>query len=152
MRIYKDFLFEAAHYLPSAPPGHPNSRVHGHSFRARIIIDVEPDPEPGKGYFFRSNQFEFAKVGVPALYLEAGTQFLGKDPSFAKSKREEYVAKDYHKPSDEVKPDWDLSGAVDDTRALFEVGYRVTMATTWPTWKAGTESKARRDSALATPK
>ena len=48
--------------------------------------------------------------------------------------------------------DWDLSGAVDDTRALFEVGYRVTMATTWPTWKAGTEFKARRDSALATPK
>ncbi len=47
MRIYKDFLFEAAHYLPSAPPGHPNSRVHGHSFRARIIIDGEPDPATG---------------------------------------------------------------------------------------------------------
>ncbi len=47
MRIYKDFLFEAAHYLPSAPPGHPNSRVHGHSFRARIVIDGEPHPETG---------------------------------------------------------------------------------------------------------
>ncbi len=47
MRIYKDFLFEAAHYLPSAPPGHPNSRMHGHSFRARIIIDGEPDPQTG---------------------------------------------------------------------------------------------------------
>ena len=42
MRIYKDFRFEAAHYLPSAPPGHPNSRVHGHSFRARIFVDGEP--------------------------------------------------------------------------------------------------------------
>jgi 6-pyruvoyltetrahydropterin/6-carboxytetrahydropterin synthase len=47
MRVYKEFFFEAAHYLPSAPPGHPNSRVHGHSFRARISIDGEPDPENG---------------------------------------------------------------------------------------------------------
>lgn len=47
MRLYKDFLFEAAHYLPSAPPGHPNSRVHGHSFRARIVIDGEPNAETG---------------------------------------------------------------------------------------------------------
>ena len=47
MRVYKEFLFEAAHFLPSAPPGHPNSRVHGHSFRARVSIDGEPDPEIG---------------------------------------------------------------------------------------------------------
>ncbi|MEQ8825732.1 MAG: 6-carboxytetrahydropterin synthase [Filomicrobium sp.] len=47
MRIYKDFLFEAAHYLPSAPPGHPNSRIHGHSFRARIWVNGEPHPETG---------------------------------------------------------------------------------------------------------
>lgn len=47
MRIYKEFLFEAAHFLPSAPPGHPNSRIHGHSFRARIVIDGEPQPETG---------------------------------------------------------------------------------------------------------
>lgn len=47
MRIYKDFLFEAAHCLPSAPPGHPNARVHGHSFRARVWIEGEPDPDTG---------------------------------------------------------------------------------------------------------
>lgn len=47
MKIFKDFLFEAAHYLPSAPEGHPNSRIHGHSFRARITIEGEPDPETG---------------------------------------------------------------------------------------------------------
>jgi 6-pyruvoyltetrahydropterin/6-carboxytetrahydropterin synthase len=52
MRIYKEFLFEAAHYLPSAPIGHPNSRVHGHSFRARIVIDGEPDPETGLVFHF----------------------------------------------------------------------------------------------------
>jgi 6-pyruvoyltetrahydropterin/6-carboxytetrahydropterin synthase len=47
MRVYKEFFFEAAHRLPSAPPGHPNARVHGHSFRARIAVDGEPDPESG---------------------------------------------------------------------------------------------------------
>ncbi len=52
MRIYKEFLFEAAHFLPSAPPGHPNSRIHGHSFRARIVIDGEPNPETGYVFHF----------------------------------------------------------------------------------------------------
>ena len=47
MRIYKEFTFEAAHFLPSAPPGHPNARVHGHSFRARVTIDGEPDDKTG---------------------------------------------------------------------------------------------------------
>lgn len=52
MRIYKDFNFEAAHYLPTAPPGHPNSRVHGHSFRARIWVEGEPDPDSGLVFHF----------------------------------------------------------------------------------------------------
>ncbi len=47
MRIYKEFWFEAAHYLPSAPPGHPNARVHGHSFHVRISVEGEPDPQTG---------------------------------------------------------------------------------------------------------
>ena len=52
MRIYREFKFEAAHYLPSAPPGHPNSRIHGHSFRARVVIDGEPDAETGLVFHF----------------------------------------------------------------------------------------------------
>jgi 6-pyruvoyltetrahydropterin/6-carboxytetrahydropterin synthase len=47
MRIYKEFTFEAAHFLPSAPPGHPNARVHGHSFRVRVTVDGEPDDKTG---------------------------------------------------------------------------------------------------------
>lgn len=47
MRVYKEFFFEAAHFLPSAPPGHPNRRVHGHSFRARVAVDGEPDEATG---------------------------------------------------------------------------------------------------------
>ncbi len=111
--------------------------------------ELAPDPEPEKGFYFRSDHFEFAKKGVPALYLDAGTKFIGKDSTYGKTKRDEYTNKDYHKPSDEVKADWDLSGAVEDDRALFEVGYRVLTAQKWPTWKPGTEFKARRDSTLA---
>lgn len=130
---------------------------YGNSTLEDILADVikpagrvlVPDPEPEKGYFYRSDHFEFAKMGVPALYLDAGEDFIGKDASFGRAKRDEYTSKDYHKPSDEVKPDWDLSGAVEDARALFEVGYRVTTTNTWPTWKPGTEFKARRDSVLA---
>ncbi len=64
-------------------------------------------------------------------------------------KRDEYTSHDYHKPSDEVKPDWDLSGAVEDLRVLFRVGYAVAQSAAWPQWKAGTEFKARRDSMMA---
>ena len=111
----------------------------------RILV---PDPEPEKGYFYRSDHFEFAKKGVPALYLDGGTQFIGKDSTFGRTKRDEYTTRDYHKPSDEVKADWDLSGAVDDTRAFFQVGYRVLNGDAWPSWKPGNEFKARRDSML----
>jgi 6-pyruvoyltetrahydropterin/6-carboxytetrahydropterin synthase len=52
MRIYKEFLFEAAHFLPSAPPGHPNSRIHGHSFRARVTIDGVPGADTGYVFHF----------------------------------------------------------------------------------------------------
>lgn len=106
---------------------------------------LKPDPEPEKGFFYRSDHFEFAKKGVPALYTDAGTDFVGKPAGYGKQKRDEYTANDYHKPSDEVKPDWDLSGAVDDLKLLFAVGDRVANGTTWPEWKAGTEFKAVRD-------
>jgi len=109
---------------------------------------IKPDPEPEKGFFYRSDHFEFAKKGVPALYVDAGTEFVGKDAAYGQKKRDEYTENDYHKPSDQVKPDWDLSGAVEDLQALFQVGYRVAQTDRWPEWKAGTEFKARRDSIM----
>jgi Zn-dependent M28 family amino/carboxypeptidase len=133
---------------------------HGNSTLDDVLADVlkpanrtiAPDAEPEKGFFFRSDHFEFAKQGVPALYTEAGTHFIGKDSTYGMSKREEYTSRDYHQPSDEIKPDWDLTGAVEDARVLMQVGYRVLTGSTWPTWKPGTEFKARRDSMLSTPK
>ncbi|MGH7466790.1 MAG: M28 family metallopeptidase [Longimicrobiales bacterium] len=109
---------------------------------------IEPDPETAKGYFYRSDHFEFAKEGVPALYTDAGTRFVGKPPEYGAQKRDEYTNNDYHKVSDQVKPDWDLSGAAEDTRLLMLVGWRVANGQAWPEWKPGTEFKAKREAML----
>ena len=106
---------------------------------------VNPDPESEKGFYYRSDHFEFAKQGVPALYTDSGIDYEGKDPAFSKQKRDEYTNKDYHKVSDEVKPDWDLTGAVDDAQLLTMIGYRVAQADRYPEWKPGSEFKAKRD-------
>ena len=109
---------------------------------------VKPDPESEKGFFYRSDHFEFAKQGVPALYTDTGTDYVGRDPAFAMQKRKEYEDNDYHKPSDQVKPDWDLTGAVDDAQLLLAVGYRVAQGDSYPEWKPGTEFKAKREAML----
>jgi Zn-dependent M28 family amino/carboxypeptidase len=109
---------------------------------------LNPDPESEKGFYYRSDHFNFAKVGVPALYTDTGTKFVGKDDAFSKTKRDEYTANDYHKPSDEMKPDWDLSGAVEDAKLMFLVGYNVANADRLPEWKPGNEFKAKRDRML----
>ena len=106
------------------------------------------DAEPEKGFYYRSDHFEFAKKGVPALYTEPGVHYIGKPDSYSQEKRDAYTANDYHKPSDEIKPDWDLSGAVEDMKLLFRVGYRVAEGEKWPEWKPGTEFKALREAML----
>ncbi len=107
-----------------------------------------PEPEPEKGYYYRSDHFEFAKVGVPALYAESGDQYIGKPADYGKKKRAEYVANDYHKPSDEIKDDWDLSGGVEDLQMYFHVGLAVARDPQWPQWKPGSEFRAVREAAL----
>ncbi|MFZ0061887.1 MAG: M28 family metallopeptidase [Pyrinomonadaceae bacterium] len=109
---------------------------------------VNPDPEPEKGFYYRSDHFEFAKQGVPALYTDAGQDYVGKDAAYSKQKRDEYTNNDYHKVSDQIKPDWDLSGAVEDVQMLTWIGYRVAQSEKLPEWKAGTEFKAKRDESM----
>jgi Zn-dependent M28 family amino/carboxypeptidase len=106
---------------------------------------VNPDPESEKGFYYRSDHFEFAKQGVPALYTDAGIHYEGKDEAYSQKKRDEYTDHDYHKVSDEIKPDWDLTGAVDDAQLLMMIGYRVAQADKFPEWKAGSEFKIKRD-------
>jgi Zn-dependent M28 family amino/carboxypeptidase len=112
---------------------------------------VRPDAEPEKGFYYRSDHFEFAKQGVPALDTDSGIEYVGKPPEYGMKKRDEYTSKDYHSVSDEVKPDWDLSGGVQDMQTLFKVGYAVSNADDIPRWKSGNEFKAKRDSMTIKP-
>ncbi|HET8657169.1 MAG TPA: M28 family metallopeptidase, partial [Longimicrobiaceae bacterium] len=121
--------------------------VLGREAAARNRV-LTPDPEPEKGFYYRADHFEFAKQGVPALYTDAGEDFIGKPEGYGKQKRDEYTANDYHQPSDEIKPDWDLSGAAEDVRLLFRVGWDVAQAPAFPEWKPGTEFRARREEML----
>jgi Zn-dependent M28 family amino/carboxypeptidase len=109
---------------------------------------LKPDAEPEKGFYYRSDHFNFAKVGVPALNTDEGVEFVGKPAAFGTEVRERYTNDRYHKPSDEVTPDWDLSGLAEDVQLLFTVGYRVAQADRYPAWSAGNEFKAIREAQL----
>jgi len=106
---------------------------------------MNPNSQPEKGSFYRADNFEFSKVGLPSLYTAAGRDVIGKPPGFGQQKKDEYVAQHYHQPSDEVNPEWDLSGAADDLRLLMEVGYEVANGDKFPDWKPDNEFKAKRD-------
>jgi Zn-dependent M28 family amino/carboxypeptidase len=107
---------------------------------------LRPDPQPEKGFYYRSDHFNFAKQGVPALYIESGVETApGKPADYLKSKLDDYEEHRYHQPSDEVQPDWDLSGAAQDAQLVLAVGYRVANASVFPQWKPGNEFKAKRD-------
>jgi Zn-dependent M28 family amino/carboxypeptidase len=109
---------------------------------------VKTDPEPEKGLYYRSDHFEFAKRGVPAFDPEEGVDFIGKPDGWGMEARRKYTAENYHKPSDTIKPDWDLSGAVQDCQLYFLVGYRIANDSRMPEWKTGAEFKAIRDASL----
>jgi Zn-dependent M28 family amino/carboxypeptidase len=106
---------------------------------------LEPDPTPEKGSFFRSDHFPFARRGVPSVHAGGGVDYVGRPAGWGRRVREDYVRERYHKPSDRVLPDWDLSGAVEDLELYLRVGLELASGDAWPQWKPGTEWKARRD-------
>jgi Zn-dependent M28 family amino/carboxypeptidase len=113
--------------------------------QGRVLV---PDAEPEKGFYYRSDHFNFAKVGIPALDTDDGLQYVGKPADFGQKKKDEFTANDYHSPTDQVKPDWDLSGLGEEAKLLMAVGYRVAQADKYPEWKPGNEFKATRDKSL----
>jgi Zn-dependent M28 family amino/carboxypeptidase len=113
---------------------------------------VRPDPEPQNGYYYRSDHFNFARHGVPALFIRDGIEFIGRPAAFGDRVRRMYTERQYHKPSDEVTADWDLTGAADDLRLLLAVGYRVAQAQRFPQWRPGHEFRAKREAMLKVAK
>jgi Zn-dependent M28 family amino/carboxypeptidase len=112
----------------------------------RVLV---PESDTEKGHFYRSDHFEFAKVGVPSFYTSEGLEIIGQPADYGRMRRDEYVAEDYHKVTDQIKPWWDLKGAAADAEVLFQMGLRVAQAETWPEWKPGSEFKARREAMMA---
>jgi Zn-dependent M28 family amino/carboxypeptidase len=108
----------------------------------RVLV---PDSEPEKGFYYRSDHFELAKVGVPSFYADSGVEFLGKPTGWGAEQRDRYTAEDYHKPSDEIKDFWDLSGAVEDLELYFAMGLHLATSEEWPEWSETSEFRAARE-------
>lgn len=111
----------------------------------RRLVD---DPEPDKGYYYRADQLSFARVGVPALYFGSGRDYLGRPAGWGEQKRAEFVRLRYHQPSDRILPDWDLSGAIEDTQLAYVVGLGVANSAKLPAWYKGDEFEAARKKTL----
>jgi len=103
-----------------------------------------PDSRPDKGKIYRADNFEFSKVGLPSLYIGKGEHLLSRSET-APLRSDEYDSTDYHQVTDEVRPDWDLAGCMQDVQLLFEVGYEVANGEKFPEWKPRSEFKAKRD-------
>jgi len=106
------------------------------------------DPKPENGGYFRSDHFPFAKQGVPAINAGGGDDFIGRPAGWGAAVQAEYTAKHYHKPSDEIRPDWNLSGAMQDLQIYYAIAARAAAEPVWPAWKPGSEFKAKRDAML----
>ena len=101
---------------------------------------------PEAGYYYRSDHFNFAKAGIPALFIETGIDDIAKGKEYGKKMQDEYNDKNYHQPSDEYDPaTWTMEGAINELKILFNVGKRIAFQKEWPKWKEGSEFKAIRE-------
>jgi Zn-dependent M28 family amino/carboxypeptidase len=106
---------------------------------------MEPEASPEKGFFFRSDHFNFAKQGVPALYARAGLTHVDRGAAYGQQWSDDYTANRYHKPADTFDPNWDYAGVIDDLNIYFEAGQRLAEPGVWPTWSEGSEFRAARE-------
>jgi Zn-dependent M28 family amino/carboxypeptidase len=111
----------------------------------RVLV---PDLTPERGSYFRSDQFSFARVGVPGLDLKPGVDAIGQPPGWGQSHYDQYERERYHSPADQVYPDWDLSGAAQDAGELYRVGLALAATSPWPQWRADSEFRTIRATSL----
>lgn len=130
--------------------GYGASELEDYLLRAARRQDrvVMPEPTPENGFFFRSDHFNFAKVGVPALYIKLGVEDREKGAEWAKARNAEFTLKDYHKPSDEFRPGADLRGGLEDITLLYDIGRTLANERRFPQWYPQSEFRAARDRSL----
>lgn len=105
-------------------------------------LSFEPTPE--HGYFYRSDHFNLAKIGIPVLYTDSGTDSRAHSRDWTLEQNSAYIDRAYHKPADEYDPDWDLSGAAEDLELFYTIGLDLASSNDWPGWKDGSEFRAAR--------
>ena len=130
--------------------GYGASQLEDYLVRAARRQDrvVMPEPTPENGFFFRSDHFNFAKVGVPALFIKLGVEDREKGAEWAKARNAEFTLKDYHKPSDEFRPGTDLRGGLEDVTLLYDIGRTLANERRFPQWYPQSEFRAARDRSL----
>ncbi len=101
------------------------------------------------GWFYRSDQFSFARVGVPAIWFKSGTDFIDRPPGWGEERHAEWIDNNYHQPADEVEDSWNFDGLIEDARLAFRLALTVANADEKPTWYAGDEFEDERQAALA---
>jgi Zn-dependent M28 family amino/carboxypeptidase len=107
-------------------------------------MTLTPDEHPERGYFYRSDHFSFAKAGIPSVSIAAGSDYVGRPKGWGLAQQDEYTNKRYHQPSDEYRPDFDLSGAVQLSEIVLGFGRLIANTTAVPTWNADAEFRAVR--------
>ena len=130
--------------------GYGNSALDDYVDRAakQQKRSVNPDPEPEKGGFYRSDHFSLSKEGVPALYFDGGVDNIAHGRKWMLDQIADYTANRYHKPSDEYSDSWDMSGAVEDLELIYKVGLQLSQENSFPNWRDGNEFKAKRDAMM----
>ena len=111
-----------------------------------------PDQFPDKGSYYRSDQFSLAKIGVPGVYLGTGVHVIGKPDDWGRKKQREWIENIYHQVSDEYSDDWNLDGAIEDTKLVFFAGLQAANQANLPAWIPGDEFEAARKAALQSRK
>lgn len=105
----------------------------------------ETEPTPEKGFYYRSDHFSFAKLGVPMVYFEGGDDLVTGGKAAAKAAAEDYEKNRYHAPGDEFDEKWDWSGVMSDLKLYYRIGRMLAMTDAWPNWNDGDEFRAVRD-------
>lgn len=105
----------------------------------------EMEPTPEKGFYYRSDHFSFAKLGVPMVYFEGGDDLITGGKAAAKAAADDYEKNRYHAPGDEFDENWDWSGVMSDLKLYYRVGRMLAMTDAWPNWNEGDEFRAVRD-------
>jgi Zn-dependent M28 family amino/carboxypeptidase len=146
-----DALHDGGRMRDVAVVGYGNSELESYlkieaDAQDRVLVQ---EPTPEKGYYYRSDHFNFARQGVPALYLTNSIDSREFGKTWGQNQLDAFVSNKYHKPSDEYSEDWDLSGPAETIQLFFGVGSSLANSHDWPNWNEGVEFKRKRDETSA---